>query len=161
MFGQKRVAISCPMCESDQKVALGNLPEFRATCTFCELAILVRLCPDGNAVAVDEKWEGESEKAQATIDTVSDAIHEIREALKSNPEDRRLIDKLEKLKARERRLEDVFDNKVDRYEQRQERWQAKRERSLQTATRQTAPRRKSRRRSSTPFFLRLLKKLVK
>jgi len=153
IFSSKKLfKAECPMCtaEFDFKVdpndfkfpdldmAERNMVEVtKQNCPFCKIEITVMLekihykNPTYKACAIDEKWENIEADHDDKIEPIYDKISEIEAKIDGSDEvaPNENIDalkkELDKLKAKENKLEEAFEKKSYRYSDRQDSWQEK------------------------------------
>jgi len=95
------------------------------TCEFCKSEITFALSKHGTLHALDEKWEKVQKEHDDKLEAIEEEISEIEYQLGDDQDNVKLKNKLEQLESKQKKLEDSFDTKEEKYIDRQIRWQEK------------------------------------
>ena len=143
----KSFSFNCPMCERAYNIKFditdadncdfyGRSDYYKelnsAKCEFCKVEMTVVMAKDGSKVtAFDDKWEAIEQKYDDGVEKVQEELDELEDEIADEENTPAREKKKAQLEARMEKIEDAYNNKLEKYDERRANWQEKWEDKLE------------------------------
>ena len=141
VFRKKKFSFTCPMCEVVYHVKFDpdELTEYdyeyesrskivtKQKCTFCKVEITVVIFDSQLVKAFDDKWQKYYKEYEQKIDVLSEQIGTMEDIIEENPSDEKAKGKLARLQKQYDKIEDSYESKSEKYDERRYNWCDKRQ----------------------------------
>ena len=144
-FKKKKFTFNCPICNykysfnlDPNSITEDDYPHYNKhdhtlkiaihDCQFCKHQMTVLMRKDKTVTAIDEKWTIISNEYDSKYQQIENEIMELEDYIEENPEDKENKKHKSKIKTLEniqKKLEDDFDKKDEKYQDKIDRWEGK------------------------------------